>query len=84
MFMFKMVKQFIQYSSNVCGDMISVCLPSGYHVTGVFMKNWDSHDEKGVCSSERDCEDAYKVCKMLDMPFHQVSYIKEYWHEVFR
>ncbi|XP_067247234.1 mitochondrial tRNA-specific 2-thiouridylase 1 [Chanodichthys erythropterus] len=55
----------------------------GYHVTGVFMKNWDSHDERGVCSSERDCEDAYKVCKMLDMPFHQVSYIKEYWHEVF-
>ncbi|XP_016312907.1 mitochondrial tRNA-specific 2-thiouridylase 1 [Sinocyclocheilus anshuiensis] len=55
----------------------------GYHVTGVFMKNWDSQDERGVCSSERDCEDAYKVCKMLDMPFHQVSYVKEYWHEVF-
>ncbi|XP_043092539.1 mitochondrial tRNA-specific 2-thiouridylase 1 isoform X2 [Puntigrus tetrazona] len=55
----------------------------GYHVTGVFMKNWDSHDERGVCSSERDCEDAYKVCTMLDMPFHQVSYVKEYWHEVF-
>uniref|UniRef100_A0A8C2H578 Mitochondrial tRNA-specific 2-thiouridylase 1 n=1 Tax=Cyprinus carpio TaxID=7962 RepID=A0A8C2H578_CYPCA len=55
----------------------------GYHVTGVFMKNWDSQDERGVCSSERDCEDAYKVCKRLDMPFHQVSYVKEYWHEVF-
>ncbi|XP_073694419.1 mitochondrial tRNA-specific 2-thiouridylase 1 [Garra rufa] len=55
----------------------------GYHVTGVFMKNWDSQDERGVCPSERDCEDAYKVCKMLDMPFHQVSYVKEYWHEVF-
>ncbi|KAI7791612.1 mitochondrial tRNA-specific 2-thiouridylase 1 [Triplophysa rosa] len=55
----------------------------GYHVTGVFMKNWDTHDERGVCSSEKDCEDAYKVCKMLDMPFHQVSYVKEYWHEVF-
>uniref|UniRef100_A0A672NU01 Mitochondrial tRNA-specific 2-thiouridylase 1 n=1 Tax=Sinocyclocheilus grahami TaxID=75366 RepID=A0A672NU01_SINGR len=55
----------------------------GYRVTGVFMKNWDSQDERGVCSSERDCEDAYKVCKMLDMPFHQVSYVKEYWHEVF-
>ncbi|XP_042600734.1 mitochondrial tRNA-specific 2-thiouridylase 1 isoform X4 [Cyprinus carpio] len=55
----------------------------GYHVTGVFMKNWDSQDERGVCSSERDCEDAYKVCKMLDMPFHQVTYVKEYWHEVF-
>ncbi|KAL1276049.1 hypothetical protein QQF64_035672 [Cirrhinus molitorella] len=55
----------------------------GYHVTGVFMKNWDSQDERGLCPSERDCEDAYKVCKMLDMPFHQVSYVKEYWNEVF-
>lgn len=48
------------------------------------MKNWDSLDERGVCTSERDCEDAYKVCQMLDIPFHQVSYVKEYWHEVFR
>ena len=56
----------------------------GYNVTGVFMKNWDSLDEKGVCNSEKDCEDAYKVCQALDIPFHQVSYVKEYWHEVFR
>ncbi|CAK6949787.1 mitochondrial tRNA-specific 2-thiouridylase 1 [Scomber scombrus] len=55
----------------------------GYSVTGVFMKNWDSLDESGLCTSERDCEDAYKVCKTLDIPFHQVSYVKEYWHEVF-
>ncbi|XP_061085108.1 mitochondrial tRNA-specific 2-thiouridylase 1-like [Conger conger] len=55
----------------------------GYHVTGVFMRNWDSLDEQGVCTGERDCEDAYRVCRMLDMPFHQVSYVKEYWHEVF-
>ncbi|XP_010785633.1 mitochondrial tRNA-specific 2-thiouridylase 1 [Notothenia coriiceps] len=55
----------------------------GYSVTGVFMKNWDSLDESGVCNTETDCEDAYKVCQSLDIPFHQVSYIKEYWHEVF-
>lgn len=55
----------------------------GYSVTGVFMKNWDSLDEKGVCTADRDCEDAYKVCQSLDIPFHQVSYVKEYWHEVF-
>lgn len=48
------------------------------------MKNWDLLDEKGVCTSEQDCEDAYKVCRQLDIPFHQVSYVKEYWHEVFR
>lgn len=48
------------------------------------MKNWDSLDERGVCTTERDCEDAYRVCQSLDVPFHQVSYVKEYWHEVFR
>ncbi|MBN3291213.1 MTU1 thiouridylase, partial [Polypterus senegalus] len=55
----------------------------GFQVTGVYMKNWDFLDERGLCSSERDAEDAYKVCRVLDIPFHQVSYVKEYWHEVF-
>lgn len=55
----------------------------GYSVTGVFMKNWDLLDETGVCTADKDCEDAYRVCQTLDIPFHQVSYVKEYWHEVF-
>uniref|UniRef100_UPI00398F0C4B mitochondrial tRNA-specific 2-thiouridylase 1 isoform X2 n=1 Tax=Pristiophorus japonicus TaxID=55135 RepID=UPI00398F0C4B len=55
----------------------------GYQVTGVFMKNWDMLDEHGACTGDQDCEDAYRVCRMLDIPFHQVSYVKEYWHEVF-
>ncbi|XP_030407637.1 mitochondrial tRNA-specific 2-thiouridylase 1 isoform X1 [Gopherus evgoodei] len=57
--------------------------PPGYQVTGVFMKNWDTLDEQGVCSADKDCEDAYRVCQKLDIPFHQVSYVKEYWNEVF-
>ncbi|XP_045147784.1 mitochondrial tRNA-specific 2-thiouridylase 1 isoform X3 [Echinops telfairi] len=55
----------------------------GYQVTGVFMKNWDSLDEHGVCTADQDCEDAYRVCQVLDIPFHQVSYVKEYWNDVF-
>uniref|UniRef100_A0A674JBP5 Mitochondrial tRNA-specific 2-thiouridylase 1 n=1 Tax=Terrapene triunguis TaxID=2587831 RepID=A0A674JBP5_9SAUR len=55
----------------------------GYQVTGVFMKNWDTLDEQGVCSADKDCEDAFRVCQKLDIPFHQVSYVKEYWNEVF-
>ncbi|XP_051684119.2 mitochondrial tRNA-specific 2-thiouridylase 1 isoform X1 [Oryctolagus cuniculus] len=55
----------------------------GYQVTGVFMKNWDQLDEHGVCTADRDCEDAYRVCQILDIPFHQVSYVKEYWNDVF-
>lgn len=48
------------------------------------MKNWDSLDERGVCTADRDCEDAYRVCRILDIPFRQVSYVKEYWNDVFR
>ncbi|KAJ6666440.1 hypothetical protein lerEdw1_000715 [Lerista edwardsae] len=55
----------------------------GYEVTGVFMRNWDTVDEKGICSADKDCEDASRVCQMLDIPFHQVSYVKEYWNDVF-
>ncbi|XP_028602489.2 mitochondrial tRNA-specific 2-thiouridylase 1 isoform X1 [Podarcis muralis] len=55
----------------------------GYQVTGVFMKNWDIVDEQGICSADKDCEDAYRVCQILDIPFHQVFYVKEYWNEVF-
>ncbi|XP_034019268.1 mitochondrial tRNA-specific 2-thiouridylase 1 isoform X2 [Thalassophryne amazonica] len=55
----------------------------GYKVTGVFMKNWDLTDERGICTTDKDCEDAQKVCQILDVPFHQVSYVKEYWHDVF-
>lgn len=59
-------------------------LPPGYQVTGVFMRNWDSLDEHGVCTADKDCEDAYRVCQILDIPFRQVSYVKEYWNDVFR
>ncbi|KAB1270203.1 Mitochondrial tRNA-specific 2-thiouridylase 1 [Camelus dromedarius] len=55
----------------------------GYQVTGVFMKNWDLLDESGVCTADKDCEDAYRVCQILDIPFRQVSYVKEYWNDVF-
>ncbi|KAM7114546.1 mitochondrial tRNA-specific 2-thiouridylase 1 isoform 2-T2 [Molossus nigricans] len=55
----------------------------GYQVTGVFMKNWDSLDEHGVCTADKDCEDAHRVCQILDIPFHQVSWVKEYWNDVF-
>ncbi|KAJ7329610.1 hypothetical protein JRQ81_015784 [Phrynocephalus forsythii] len=55
----------------------------GYEVHGVFMKNWDTVDEQGVCSSDKDCEDAQRVCQILGIQFHQVSFVKEYWNDVF-
>jgi tRNA-specific 2-thiouridylase len=48
------------------------------------MRNWDATEENGACSVEQDAEDAKHVCKTLDIPFQEVSFVKEYWNEVFR
>lgn len=47
------------------------------------MKNWDSVDEIGFCTSEKDFEDARLVCKKLDIPITQVNFVKQYWNDVF-
>jgi len=48
------------------------------------MKNWDSRDENATClSGENDLEDAKAVCRHLDVELLEVSFMKEYWHDVF-
>lgn len=56
----------------------------GFEVTAFFMRNWDERDETGYCSSDKDYEDAQYVSEKLQLPIKQVSYVKEYWTEVFR
>ncbi|VVC89531.1 unnamed protein product [Leptidea sinapis] len=56
---------------------------SAFQVEGVFMRNWDSTYEGGVCSDEKDYEDASFVCRKLDIPLHRVHFIKQYWNDVF-
>lgn len=49
------------------------------------MRNWDPLDESGTClTGESDLKDAKRVCEKLDIEFHEVSFIKEYWNDVFR
>jgi tRNA U34 2-thiouridine synthase MnmA/TrmU len=49
------------------------------------MKNWDSREEVGSClSGENDLEDAKVACQTLGVELLEVSFIKEYWNEVFR
>lgn len=59
---------------------------SGYDVIGVFMENWDSSDEAGesACSYSQDLKDVRAVCSRLNIPLHTVSFITEYWNEVFQ
>ncbi|KAK6176874.1 hypothetical protein SNE40_015089 [Patella caerulea] len=55
----------------------------GYEVTGLFMRNWDSVNEKGECQADLDLEDANYICRHLDIPLHEVNFIKQYWNDVF-
>ncbi|XP_064633032.1 mitochondrial tRNA-specific 2-thiouridylase 1-like [Lineus longissimus] len=55
----------------------------GFHVTGAFMRNWDTKDEFGECRADKDLEDAKLVCSHLHIPLHEVNFVKEYWNEVF-
>lgn len=57
---------------------------TGFEVHGLFMRNWDVSDEAGKCTADKDVEDAKFVCRHLQIPFHEVSFVKEYWNDVFR
>lgn len=47
------------------------------------MRNWDEKDEKGHCTGDADAEDAEWVCRKLEIPFHEVNFVKDYWNNVF-
>ena len=48
------------------------------------MHNWDELDETGQCPSEADYSSVQRVCQRLNIPHSKVSFIKEYWNNVFR
>jgi tRNA-uridine 2-sulfurtransferase len=55
----------------------------GYHVIGMFMKNWEEKDEQGQCRSAKELEDVARVCDQIQIPFYAVNFVKEYWEHVF-
>lgn len=64
----------------------------GYHVEGMFMKNWhdegfngnDSAPSSHVCSAAQDFKDAQAVCDHLKIPLHTVNFERQYWQNVFQ
>lgn len=55
----------------------------GYHVEGLFMKNWDEDDGTEYCSAKQDLADAKSVCDRLGIPLHTANFAAEYWDNVF-
>lgn len=48
------------------------------------MHNWDEVDETGYCASEQDYATVQDICKRLNIPCSRVTFVKEYWNDVFR
>jgi tRNA-specific 2-thiouridylase len=55
----------------------------GYEVVGLFMKNWDETDERGVCQATLEFEDVAAVCKQIGIPYYAVNFTSEYRDRVF-
>jgi tRNA-uridine 2-sulfurtransferase len=55
----------------------------GYHVSGLFMKNWDEDDGSEYCTAQKDLDDAEAVCQTLNIPLHTANFSSEYWDNVF-
>nr|WP_328805232.1 tRNA 2-thiouridine(34) synthase MnmA [Spirabiliibacterium pneumoniae] len=55
----------------------------GYHVEGLFMKNWEEDDGSEYCSAAADLADAQAVCDKLGIKLHKINFAAEYWDNVF-
>jgi tRNA-uridine 2-sulfurtransferase len=54
---------------------------AGYSVQGLFMSNWE--DDDGYCTTARDFQDARRVCDILGLALHRVSFAEQYRERVF-
>ncbi|MXP67445.1 tRNA 2-thiouridine(34) synthase MnmA [Pantoea sp. Aalb] len=54
----------------------------GYHVEGVFMKNWEE-DDNDHCTANDDLNDVKIVCHTLGIKLHKINFASEYWDYVF-
>ncbi len=55
----------------------------GHEVLGLFMKNWEEQDSAGICTTQKDYDDAAKVCEQIGIPLYTVNFASEYKKQVF-
>jgi len=79
-----MKKVLVGMSGGVDSSIAAYLLKQqGYEVVGLFMKNWEELDDRGICRSTSDFEDASRVCDILRIPLYSINFVKEYWDRVF-
>ncbi len=55
----------------------------GWHVIGLFMKNWEDDDDDEYCSSRQDLIDVMSVADRIGIDVEVVNFAKEYKERVF-
>jgi tRNA-specific 2-thiouridylase len=76
-------KVYVGMSGGVDSSVTAaLLLQSGYHVTGVFMKNWTKDLPGYYCSWQEDYRDAKRVAVQLGIPFKIYDFENDYRHKV--
>lgn len=79
-----MARVVVGMSGGVDSSVAALVLKkAGHEVIGVFMKNWDEVDERGICTSDADYDDVRRVCDQVGIPYYTVNFEREYWDRVF-
>ena len=55
----------------------------GWHVIGLFMKNWEDDDDGEYCSTRQDLIDVASVCDVIGIDLEVVNFAAEYKDRVF-
>ena len=78
------IKVIVGMSGGVDSSVSALLLQQqGYHVEGLFMKNWDEDDGTEYCTAKEDLADAQAVCDKLGIHLHTANFAAEYWDNVF-
>ncbi|WP_131781677.1 tRNA 2-thiouridine(34) synthase MnmA [Legionella gresilensis] len=78
------VKVIVGMSGGVDSSVAAWLLKEqGYHVEGLFMKNWEQDDQDNYCPAAIDLADAQAVAHQLDIHLHTINFSAEYWDRVF-
>jgi tRNA-specific 2-thiouridylase len=82
--MSKREKVIVGMSGGVDSSVAALLLlEQGYHVEGLFMKNWDEDDGSEYCTAKVDYADAQAVAEQLGITLHAANFAAEYWDNVF-